>query len=348
MNCPNCGNEVKSDMPFCTSCGQKLENLGAPNPQDVNAEKQANFEKTSSFDDGIDRFFSKFPLGGSKLSANAPKIAPQNVTLLTNSMDIDKSGANKVFTSHRYASLGGFLAFVVYFGIFLVFVGIIWILVGAGMKIGDMLPYLTYGTPVGIPIVIFSIIDILWYVFFMAISLLLFFRLLKKIKNREVDFLQYFHKTMFWFTVMYAISLILGFILGSFQYGGFTYYMNSQLGKDILGFFGVIIALIASTFLLSAYCVSSQRLRTYMGTDLYFQVCPFTRNSTAPIPAGGKTEMNKTNASSDTIANQGPRVTTYAAPAPAQNAQPATKFCKQCGAKIKASSDFCTKCGAKL
>lgn len=126
-----------------------------------------------------------------------------------------------------------------------------------------------------------------------------------------------------------------------------------NIGETILTLVGVVVAMLAVTGVIIAYFVSSSRVRTYLGTDAYFQVCPITRNATAPIPEGGKVKMNKTNASSDYIAKQGYAVRTVpaqpVAPAPQVNASAgATKFCSSCGASVAANTKFCKQCGTKL
>ena len=151
------------------------------------------------------------------------------------------------------------------------------------------------------------IVTILTFIPFIILT----FRFLMKIKNKELDFIQYFHKIIvleaIYIAVIYLVAGIIQYIIywnmlvslygGSYMNAASLSGINSSLWTIFLGPYigsvvGLLIGIAISTLLLTVYYCNSVRVRIYMGTDAYLRVSTWTRNVMDPI---SKNQLNSQN-----------------------------------------------------
>ncbi|MCQ2752091.1 MAG: hypothetical protein MJ189_03220, partial [Coriobacteriales bacterium] len=206
-----------------------------------------------------------------KKNGNA-KIPYNEAKIFTSSKLIDFSGVVRENNDHEYTKLGGFLAFIVYAG----YVGLAISAVSVIISFFLSVVSIGYLGALGGIVILTSLLSLIVY----GLALVLEFRFLIKIQNRELDFIHYYIKVLCIFAIVDVIVVFLAFIIeliagmpASYAFGGFI---------SLFITFGCIAVVVGLTMY---YFCKSVRVRTYMGTDAYAKVCPWTRNIVVAQPA---------------------------------------------------------------
>jgi hypothetical protein len=164
---------------------------------------------------------------------------------------------------HPYHKLSGWLLLAVVLG----FAGAIILMINAISDVGHGLEWLrSYHDPYGATNIAVKWV-VVWFIsaFVDAGCGLLLLLFAMKLKNRESDFLQFYH----WICLFTVVArFILRLIIGS-PLGAFTAVLETMLPMALY----------------TAYFSKSVQVRTYMMSDEYLRRSPLTRNMPSPYPA---------------------------------------------------------------
>ena len=167
-----------------------------------------------------------------------------------------------MYSQHPYKKMGGFLLVWVIIGCLSIvssaiqLTRLIWDSVTAINLAPEIIPYLLFAIPSQIAIIILFVVHLI------------------QIYQRNPKFLLFFHITQILSLLVYAIILM--------WTASILYQRRIEADSTVVSeFFGSVIRYIA----ISVYFNRSVRVRTYMGTDSYFRMCPLTRNVIPPVPA---------------------------------------------------------------
>lgn len=216
----------------------------------------------------------------------------------------------KAIEEHPYQRFGGVLAVIVYGGIISVSILSAITIIKLSSVIKNMILYSPYYNN--------SIEVIVIYCALIAASIVfavLFIRLCLKIKNKKQNFLFFFHK------------LCIAYIVLSLTIDCVSYGVTEALMVAFATGMGAI--------LLTLYFIKSVRVRTYMGSDEYLRINPFTKKVKAqePIHEDCRPLSFGIDAKSDEdlfVSNNNE-----------------TWFCEECGEENDSAFSFCVSCGTK-
>ena len=392
MFCPKCGNKVKDSAKFCNACGTviSVSNSSSSNKTET-SQARSNYvsANNSSFDRTVDSWSKKIENATSNLSDKfkrnsknneSSKILFDKVDIFTNSRDIDLSGIKREARNHPYSNLGGFLAFIVYGGYvscvlcllyaLIAVIILFWALSAMSSSLFAQSSIYT-GASFGIGVMIVYIVVLIPMCIFV-------FQTCTKIKNRELDFLQYYHKTSLIFAIFFTVVIVLAGVIqyciyknillsyysssGSYT-SSYAYSVDNILWTYFFAEYLIyavveLIAFAIPVLILTIYFCKSARVRIYMGSDVYLKVSPWTRNIVISDPLinvfGGSNQnvsafdsQSKTNNYDNSSNTSQNKSKSGFSTSPSENSN-TQSYCKYCGNKLEGISKFCGKCGNKV
>lgn len=375
MYCTKCGSNNNDEAVFCYKCGSKMtvakkssdnnshsesvrntsENSGSTKYQQTNhvnnkPQSTVEFNGFDGFVESVAGFVEKITNTFNSMFKNQRKVvvdennleeSTKYLKIFTLSSNIDTTSIIQENNVHEYSKLGGFLAFIYYVG----FIGI-----GIGLLALVLSIFTSVTSIIYSPI---NILGIIIMIFSFLFNSVLGFSSLYKIKHKNVDILHYCVKIFILCgIVLTSISYIINGICSAVTVATHTtgQFASSSMsyifGNLFMNWIIFVISYCIGAFLILLYFVKSVRVRTYMGTDVYAKLTPFTKNMQVAKPATNSTNsgQKRNTLTGEAQSSQKNTQQEKNQDAPVEN----FNVCGGCGARVKAQNKFCTNCGKRI
>lgn len=211
---------------------------------------------------------------------NGAYTAPQNTG--ASAADFDSAykaapAADQSYTRypHPYHKLGGFLLAIVVLG----YIGAAVMIIEAIVLLIQMNQITGLLEMFGVSSGAFTLLFVVMALLYLLIAAVLFV-MLHKIRHKDHTFLRFYHIVCTVEIVLFLILIIAMYsFVKSIPYVSYVY--DGNVGSMITSLILSIAVMVAYT----VYFVKSVRVRTYMGSDRYIRLSPYTKNVPSPIPA---------------------------------------------------------------